>query len=227
MEQTRPRRGRPPKPEHERRRANLTFRIRDDVRYRLAVYAVQAGRSISEEIERRLEQSLNEELILYGVGDPAALRQALFTIALVLSGLERQTGRKAFGPDGDPWLHEQAWKALSIWFAATRPPGEAQPPAKLSRGRYLKRPPPRSLMNTLGHAAMTQQLIDPGGLPSLDDIRGLIEFVREIRKAEIAAQPPPPPGEARKVLDELNKLNEEFVEEVERRLRNSEIGEKR
>src|ERR1700747_3098674 len=125
MEQPRRSRGRPPKPEHERRRGNLTFRVRDHLRLDLERIAAEEGRSISEVIEHRLERSFIEDLILYGEHGPPHIRHPVKMIARVLSSLEMLTARKAFGPDGDPWLHEQAWKAVRFWFAATRPPGKA------------------------------------------------------------------------------------------------------
>jgi hypothetical protein len=100
------------------------------------MHASRSGRSLSEEIEHRLERSLAEEVLLYGIQDPMVFLNAVNTITIVLASLERQTGRKAFGPEGDPWLHDQAWSALSTWFAATRPPGEAKPPVQLARSPY-------------------------------------------------------------------------------------------
>lgn len=52
------RRGRPPLPDSERKGgSNLTFRARAGLRERLLQEATAAGRSISEEIERRLERT--------------------------------------------------------------------------------------------------------------------------------------------------------------------------
>lgn len=52
-------RGGQPKPPEARKRGNLTFRVRDDLRLRLEESATKCGRSVSEEIEQRLEQSFN------------------------------------------------------------------------------------------------------------------------------------------------------------------------
>lgn len=46
-----------------RRRANLTFRISDETRAALQREADAAKRSLSEEVERRLSQSLQEDRI--------------------------------------------------------------------------------------------------------------------------------------------------------------------
>jgi hypothetical protein len=168
----------------------LTFRVRAQLRYQLQLRAERSGRSLSEEIEYRLERSLAEDVLLYGIQDPVVFLNAINTITIVLAGLEQQTGRKAFGPDGDPWLHDQAWSALSTWFAATRPPGAAVPPAQLSPVHYRGKSPPKSVINALGSLAMANKLTDPRGLPDLEEFRAMIEFVREIRRAEKQAQPP-------------------------------------
>ena len=56
--------GRPPKPAQERKSVNFTFRSRGEMREQLSRAAEVAGRSISEEIEKRLEQSFDEERIM-------------------------------------------------------------------------------------------------------------------------------------------------------------------
>jgi hypothetical protein len=56
--------GRPPKPPKNRKSVNFTFRSREEMREQLRVAADRSGRSISEEIEYRLNQSFLKELIL-------------------------------------------------------------------------------------------------------------------------------------------------------------------
>jgi hypothetical protein len=53
--------GRPPKPAKERKSVNFTFRSRGELRDLLRASAEPVGRSISEEIERRLVQSFQKE----------------------------------------------------------------------------------------------------------------------------------------------------------------------
>jgi hypothetical protein len=53
--------GRPPKAEADRKSRNLTFRSRGDLRDRLLEAAQRSGRSLSEEIEYRLWQSILED----------------------------------------------------------------------------------------------------------------------------------------------------------------------
>lgn len=54
-------RGRPPVPAADRKDGNLTFRTRAGLREKLAEAAEAADRSISEEIERRLERSFEAD----------------------------------------------------------------------------------------------------------------------------------------------------------------------
>ena len=53
--------GRPPKHEGERLSKNRTFRVRGTLDEQLAAAAQEAGRSVSEEIEHRLEESFRRE----------------------------------------------------------------------------------------------------------------------------------------------------------------------
>ena len=56
-----PKMGRPPRHEGERLSKNRTFRIRGELDDRLQAAASKAGRSVSEEIEYRLEHSFRRE----------------------------------------------------------------------------------------------------------------------------------------------------------------------
>lgn len=69
------RRGRPPKPAAQVKRANLTFRTRDELREMLVESAKRSQRSLSEEVEYRLEQSMSgEEALLDNLGGPNTKR---------------------------------------------------------------------------------------------------------------------------------------------------------
>ena len=58
--------GRPPKPPKNRKSVNFTFRSREEMREQLRVAADRSGRSISEEIEYRLNQSFQKGTDLGG-----------------------------------------------------------------------------------------------------------------------------------------------------------------
>jgi hypothetical protein len=71
-------RGRPPKPKGERRSKNRTFRVRGLMDEYLIGRAGEAGRSVSEEIEARLERSFYMDgVLLTFAGDAAPLVNAL------------------------------------------------------------------------------------------------------------------------------------------------------
>ena len=53
-----PKRGRPPLPQERRKRNNVTLRLRDELKQKLAERADANGRSLSEEMEYRLEYSM-------------------------------------------------------------------------------------------------------------------------------------------------------------------------
>lgn len=57
MADTEKRTGRPRKSEADRKEGNLTFRTRRGLRERLVAAAAASGRSLSEEVERRVEES--------------------------------------------------------------------------------------------------------------------------------------------------------------------------
>ncbi|MBV9201240.1 MAG: hypothetical protein JO320_03300 [Alphaproteobacteria bacterium] len=154
----------------ERSFDDASMAIRLPYRADLQRVAAEQGRSIRDEIERRLERSLIDDLIMYGEHGPAHIRQAVQTIASVFSSLEMMSGRKAFGPDGDPWLHEQAWKALNLWFGASRPPGEAVPPKQLPKPAYRRN---RREMENLGLELMAHRIVDKQ--PSGDELRSALE----------------------------------------------------
>ncbi|WP_165937859.1 Arc family DNA-binding protein [Methylobacterium segetis] len=74
-------RGGQPKPAEERKRNNLTFRARDELRDRIRKCAEASGRSVSEEIEHRLELSLAQsDQMRFDLGED------VFRIARAMAG---------------------------------------------------------------------------------------------------------------------------------------------
>lgn len=80
-----------PKPEGERKRNNLTFRVRDALRARLEEAAAAAQRSVSEEIEFRLNRDFSWERSEADIqrmrAQAAALIEPAHVQALWLAGL--------------------------------------------------------------------------------------------------------------------------------------------
>lgn len=66
-------RGRPPKPADERKGHNLTFRTRANLRERLEEAAEKSGRSVTEEVELRVERSFETDRIVRGFNDLSSI----------------------------------------------------------------------------------------------------------------------------------------------------------
>jgi len=90
-------RGRPTLPKAERKRGILAFRARDDLRQVLTDAAKLSGRSVSEEIEHRLEQSFETADLIAGAFRAAsgeANGDLMRAIATAIWLIERRTGKK-------------------------------------------------------------------------------------------------------------------------------------
>jgi hypothetical protein len=110
--QKRPR-GRPPKPEADRKRGNFTMRLRDATRYRLEAAASRNQRSLSEECEARVERSFHEEELSAALGGDE-IRDLGYTLmaAFGSAGTMHSAG---LGRSTDP----AAWtKDPEVYFAA-------------------------------------------------------------------------------------------------------------
>ncbi|MCC2654530.1 MAG: hypothetical protein K0Q60_4696 [Microvirga sp.] len=130
------RRGRPPLPDHERKGgANLTFRARSGLRERLVEEAEKSGRSISEEIEFRLNDSFDRNRRI----EDEFGGQEIFGIMKTIAWAMRETGRAAGfittrTSEGanhwltNPYAFDQAVKAVQKVLEAVRPEGEIVPP---------------------------------------------------------------------------------------------------
>jgi hypothetical protein len=85
--------GRPPLPPTHRKARNLTFRSRDDLYEELQAAAAKSGRSLSEEIERRLEKSFSSSDPLLSVlaGKEAGVILRLVAVVLLQATLESKS----------------------------------------------------------------------------------------------------------------------------------------
>ncbi len=91
-EKPRKRGGRPPLLPSERKTTTRTFRIRPDLDTELVAAAEAGGRSISEEIERRLDATLRS-MSLYDAVFSSALGQEMAAMAQTVRGIEKVTGK--------------------------------------------------------------------------------------------------------------------------------------
>jgi len=122
-----PRRGRPPIPEEARRSKNLTFRVRATLQENLARAAHASGRSVSEEIEHRLERSF--------LGERHLIQALEMTYGSTLAGLLLTFGdvvRYAAQGEGGDWADDavryaRATTAINAVLDAFRPEGEFPP----------------------------------------------------------------------------------------------------
>jgi len=123
------RRGRPPLTAGEAKRASFNTRLRAGLKNRLETAAQAAGRSLSEEIEFRLERSFEAEDA--GQGTLALIWGRRTTSVLLLIGHALQAAHQravAAGRKGwldDPETYEFATGRARQILAAIRPPGEA------------------------------------------------------------------------------------------------------
>ena len=105
-------RGRPPLPPEQRRRNNITIRLRDDLKSEMQEAGASQGRSLSEEIESRLELSrIDLDVRLQGFGSEG--RSRLFrALVLAVEVVESTTGKDIFT---DPDTASAAYEAAHPW----------------------------------------------------------------------------------------------------------------
>jgi hypothetical protein len=109
------RRGRPPK-DGEGKRTNFNTRLRNSLRVQLEKDALAAGRSLSEEIEARLEHSLSDAKTWGGQLNTAA-HHMLAAVVFTMAGVSRK--------DPEGWLYdpETFETVLRIWRVALKTAG--------------------------------------------------------------------------------------------------------
>jgi hypothetical protein len=119
-------RGRPPRHAGERLGKNRTFRVRGALDEMLELSAKMSGRSVSEEIERRLEQTFRDEA---DAGGPALVKiNRLMTSAFAVAGEMASGGKPPEEWIRDPvvyWFGARAvFKALRSGLEGTTPPAD-------------------------------------------------------------------------------------------------------
>ena len=127
-------RGRPPLKKGEAKRSSFNTRLRDRVKERLEAEAANAGRSLSEEIEFRLERSFAEEdAKIAEFGDKMTYR-LMKLLSLAKEWVEEDAGKK-MSKDWETFFGVwQAWQRLLIQLGPKPPDGWVEghtPPAPL------------------------------------------------------------------------------------------------
>jgi hypothetical protein len=183
-EPSKARKGRPPG-----KRGTFTFRVTADLRARLEADAAAVGRPVSEEIERRLERSYeNEDLLLsyFGSGETVRLSQA---VAHLCRAVELNTGKKwtedpetkthvaiAVGRFMNIYFHEQGSEQLAAamplldaprhgWNAAEQVAQYMglRSKAREEMGAFLQTPQGKKAMARIQKQMEAQRRGDPSG----------------------------------------------------------------
>jgi hypothetical protein len=133
-----PRKGRPPVSPEARRSKNFTFRSREALHHQLGAAAKIAGRSISEEIEFRLDWSFFGQRATIEALDLAYSKELvgiLLVIAETMSAVGPHAGFIATHAPEDsrnwlnnPYAFAQATQAAHAILDALKPPGDPTPP---------------------------------------------------------------------------------------------------
>ena len=143
-----------PRGPFEDKRKTLTTRITDRTRKRLDKAAQATGRSLSQEIEFRLEQSFEGDEALGG----RQLR-ALFGLlgnAAVL--IEEQTGKPYF-KDWSTWVAVQAaWRHLISAFRPNWPEEHRATAIEFMAAPLPKRPVPPPLLKPMGQGSLKESI---------------------------------------------------------------------
>ena len=168
------RRGRPPMNKEDRKGGNLTFRVRDGMREWLETSAKARGLSISEEVEKRLEQSRHQ------AADPymdTALRMAAANCDVIRQLLGK-------GIAEDPFARAACAKAAATAVELVGGlAGQDTPEA-----RAFLQADQQTYAETLGEvvAMLTKALLDGAPKDATDGLGQIIEAVAERRRIEIA-----------------------------------------
>lgn len=129
-------RGPAPKGEFSDKSKVISTRIRADTREALEAAAAASGRSLSQEIERRLRRSFDiDRGSVAHLGGPQ-----MYAILRTISAVMDLAGKQAFFfrnkalPENtdwlrDPYAYDQAMRAVAHVLEGFRPPGDPSPPA--------------------------------------------------------------------------------------------------
>jgi hypothetical protein len=142
------RRGRPPIPPGQRKSKNFTFRSRGDLHARLADAAAQSNRSISEEIEWRIQRSfLDQDRAIEALG--LIYGRELAGLVLVLGEVMKEAGEQT------AYLAEHTLEAARNWMAHPFAFAKAAEAAKA--GLEAFKPPDEGIHRAYDHYANIPQ----------------------------------------------------------------------
>ena len=120
-------RGRPAIKPSERKRNNVTIRVRDALKSELQSAAAEFGRSLSEEMETRLERSLLEERAAHEELGGQHVYDMFRLLGAAARLIEARTGKRS----SDDW---ETWYAVQkAWQKLIPALGPQQPTKKIRR----------------------------------------------------------------------------------------------
>ncbi|MCH8862613.1 MAG: TraY domain-containing protein [Proteobacteria bacterium] len=142
MTETKRKPGRPGRPRTVGERVPLGLRVTPELKAKLDSAAKDSGRSQSQEVELRLEQSLRSEGTLYEALDLAYGRE-LTAVVLTLARALHFTGTRTafvskFTEEGiekwmsNPYAFDQAISAANVVLEAFRPEGKVEVPTHIA-----------------------------------------------------------------------------------------------
>ena len=123
-------RGRPPKPDAERKRGVLAMRVRDNIREALATRAAANQRSMSEEAEYLLERAMQTQGPSLGEALDLAFDSEAAGVALVLAQVAHMVGGNSGAEEwlSSPYAFAQVTEGVTEVLEAMRPQGDVTEP---------------------------------------------------------------------------------------------------
>jgi hypothetical protein len=160
-------RGPAPRGEYTDKSQVLSTRIRADTRAALVHAAKRSGRSLSQEIEKRLRRTFTEDERIHEGFGTARNRALMKMIASVM-----QTAWHPDRPDAewldDPWLFDQTIRLINLVLFAVRPPGPSKPPANQKLRRKLRHIEPMARAADIWHFVQNANASLPLKADSID-----------------------------------------------------------
>jgi hypothetical protein len=146
-------RGRPPVPAETRKRNNVTIRMRDELKAKVEQSADAHQRSISQEIERHLERSFDQDQRLEDVFGSADLFGLLRVVgaAMDVAGksaafMATRSPEASRGWIDHPDAYDQALQAAVDVLQRLRPPGKVELPDRRPPAHHPKPPGYRDMV---------------------------------------------------------------------------------
>ena len=155
-------RGRPPKPVSALRRNNVTIRFRDQTKQMLQESAAKNGRSLSEEIEARIERSSADDDYFRRMREELGGAEA-YALLMIIGRVMHRVGPTAAMMDkkdprtwsSNPFAYDQVVKGVMTVLDAMRPPGEVKTPPTFTTKTFAEFANPGTSLATSDLIAIT------------------------------------------------------------------------